>query len=108
MVYPWYINSKMAYQFKLQVPISQELNTKLKKKSKEIGFSSVNDVVRLLLTNFANGNLSLSFVESKSSPVELADEDLEKIIALGLSEYNRGKTKKIKFSSSIHEQLMED
>jgi hypothetical protein len=97
----------MAYQFKLQVPISEELNDQLKKKSQQIGFSSVNEVARLLLTNFVNGNLSLSFVESK--PVEnIPNEELEKIIAKGIAEYNKGKTKKLNLSKSVHQQLLED
>jgi hypothetical protein len=97
----------MAYQFKLQVPISEELNDRLKKKSKQIGFSSVNEVARLLLTNFVNGNLSLSFVESK--PAEnIPNEELEKIIAKGISEYNKSKTKKLNLSKSVHQQLLED
>lgn len=97
----------MAYQFKLQVPISEELNKKVKKKAEQIGFSSVNDVVRLLLTNFANGNLSLSFIETKSKN-EIASKRLEEVIIKGIEEYNRGKTKKINLSKSIHEQLLED
>lgn len=99
----------MSYQFKLQVPISEELNEKLKKKSKQIGFSSVNEVARLLLTNFANGNLSLSFVESKpsSSNYENIDE-LEKIVLEGLREYKSGKTKRLDLSKSISKQLLEE
>ncbi len=97
----------MSYQLKLQVPISEDLNTKLKKKAKQVGFSSVNEVVRLLITNFANGNLSLSFTETKAKD-EIATKQLEKIIALGLEEYNKGKTKKINLSKPIHEQLLED
>lgn len=97
----------MAYQFKLQVPISEELNKKLKAKSKQVGFSSVNEVARLLLTNFANGTLSLSFVESPPQ-AELADKELEKIITLGMKEYKQGKTKKLNLSKSVHDQLMED
>ena len=52
----------MAYQFKLQIPINLELKKKLRQKAEEIGFSSVNEIVRLLITNFAKGNLNLSFV----------------------------------------------
>ena len=52
----------MTYQLKLQIPISEELNNKLKKKAKEVGFSSVNEIARLLLTNFVKNNLVISFV----------------------------------------------
>ncbi len=96
----------MAYQFKLQVPISEELNKKLKKKAKEVGFSSVNEVARLLLTNFADGNLGISFVEP-GRKVEYASPELEEIIAQGMKEYREGKTIRLDPSRSFHEQLME-
>lgn len=91
----------MAYQFKLQVPISEELNEKLKEKSKQVGFSSVNQVARLLLTSFVNGDLNLSFTNNDK------DSDLEKIIAAGIAEYENAKTKTLDLSKSIHEQLQE-
>ena len=97
----------MSYQLKLQVPISEELNNKLKRKAKEVGFSSVNEIVRLLLTNFVNNNLVISFVSKIDN--EYSDkEKLKQIIAEGLIEYKEGKTKKLDFSKSIHKQLMED
>ncbi len=97
----------MSYQLKLQVPISEELNNKLKKKAKEVGFSSVNEIVRLLLTNFVNNNLVISFV-NKLDDEYSEKEKLKQIIAEGILEYNEGKTKKLDFSKSIHKQLMED
>jgi hypothetical protein len=98
----------MAYQFKLQVPISEELNKKLKNKANEVGFSSVNEIARLLLTNFANGNLSLSFTEKPPREELNINKELEAVIKKGISDYKKGKTKKLDFSKSIHEQLMED
>ena len=98
----------MAYQFKLQVPISEELNQKLKNKADEVGFSSVNEIARLLLTNFANGNLSLSFTEKPPKEELTISKELEAVIKKGISDYKKGKTKKLDFSKSIHEQLMED
>jgi hypothetical protein len=98
----------MAYQFKLQVPISEELNKKLKNKANEVGFSSVNEIARLLLTNFANGNLSLSFTEKRPKEELTINKELEAVIKKGISDYKKGKTKKLDFSKSIHEQLMED
>jgi hypothetical protein len=98
----------MAYQFKLQVPISEELNKKLKNKANEVGFSSVNEIARLLLTNFANGNLSLSFTEKPPKEELTISKELEAVIKKGISDYKKGKTKKLDFSKSIHEQLIED
>jgi len=97
----------MAYQLKLQIPISEELNNKLKKKAKEVGFSSVNEIARLLLTNFVNNNLVISFV-SKLDIEGSNKENLKQIIADGLIEYKEGKTKKLNFSKSLHSQLIED
>ena len=97
----------MTYQLKLQIPISEELNNKLKKKAKEIGFSSVNEIARLLLTNFVNNNLVISFV-SKLDIEGSNKESLKQIIADGLIEYKEGKTKKLNFSKSLHNQLIED
>ncbi len=97
----------MTYQLKLQVPISEELNNKLKKKAKEVGFSSVNEIVRLLLTNFVNNNLVISFV-SKLGFENSNVDNLKQIIAEGLVEYKEGKTKKLNFSKSLHSQLVED
>jgi len=96
----------MANQFKLQIPITLELKEKLKQKAEEIGFSSISDIVRLLITNFAKGNLNLSLVYK---PKEIAEEtDLKSIVAEGLVEYKKGKTKKLDFSKSLHDQFMED
>ncbi|MDA0772509.1 MAG: hypothetical protein O3C63_06155 [Cyanobacteria bacterium] len=53
----------MSYQFKLQIPISKDLNEKLKMKVEEIGLNSVSDIARMLLTSFANGKLELVFVD---------------------------------------------
>ena len=99
----------MTYQFKLQIPITFELKEKLKQKAEEIGFSSVNEIVRLLLTNFAKGNLNLSLVYKPKDIIQETNEtDLKNIIAEGLVEYKKGKTKKLDFSKSIHDQLIED
>lgn len=107
----------MAYQFKLQVPISKELNEQLKLKAKEVGFNSVNDIARLLLTNFAKGNLGISFIEKplakkkRKSSIEdfsLNEEELEEIIAQGIAEYEANKTKEVDFSKSVHEQLIQE
>lgn len=95
------------YQFKLQVPISKDLNEKLKHKAKEVGFGSVNDVARLLLTNFANGNLLVSFLSNQSSYKVENSKELEKIVAEGMAEHKRGETKILDLSKPISKQLLE-
>ena len=99
----------MTYQFKLQIPITRELKETLKQKAEEIGFSSVNEIVRLLITNFAKGKLNLSFVyKSKNISEEASEINLKNAIAEGLVEYKKNKTKNLDFSKSLHEQLIED
>lgn len=97
----------MAYQFKLQVPISRELNEKLKTKVSEIGFSSVNDIVRLLLTNFANGKLSFEFVNKPDYP-QYNVMELEKVLEAGMKEYEEGKTRELDVSAGIAAHLEND
>lgn len=99
----------MTYQFKLQIPISRDLKELLREKAEEVGFSSVNELIRLLITNFAKGNLNLSFIYKPKDVFEGTNEtDLKNIIAEGLVEYKKGKTKKLDFSKSLHDQLVED
>ncbi|MCE2928340.1 MAG: hypothetical protein LW817_01765 [Candidatus Caenarcaniphilales bacterium] len=95
----------MAYQFKLQIPIAQDLNNKLKKKASELGFGSITDIARLLLTNFANGNLVISF--NNPEPQEKLS-NLDLLLAESILEQKSGKTKKINLSKNIHDQLMND
>ena len=99
----------MAYQFKLQVPISRELNKKLKAKAAKVGLSSVNDIVRMLLTSFANGDLAVSFVNNTTeTSVDYDTAELDKIVSRGMAEHKAGKTKLLDFSKNIHEQLTTD
>ncbi|OGI08110.1 MAG: hypothetical protein A3F80_05845 [Candidatus Melainabacteria bacterium RIFCSPLOWO2_12_FULL_35_11] len=54
--------------------------------------------MRLLLTNFVNNNLVISFV-SKLGFENSNVDNLKQIIAEGLIEYKEGKTKKLNFSA---------
>ncbi len=96
----------MAYQFKLQVPISKKLNDMARAKAEELGFSSLNEVVRLFIANFAKGKLPISFAPVNPHTENL--EELEKLVAEARAEYERGETKRIDFSRPISEQLLED
>lgn len=98
----------MAYQFKLQVPISKELNEKLKVKVAEVGLNSVNDIVRMLLTGFANGNLGLSFVTQEPEVMLAEGEELDKLVEAANLEYEQGKTRTLDLSKDITKQIMED
>ncbi len=96
----------MAYQFKLQVPISKRLNDMAKAKAEELGFSSLNDVIRFLINSFATGKLEIS--ASQVSPHTENIEEIERLVAEAMAEYERGETKTIDFSRPISEQLLED
>ena len=73
------------------------------KKIKELGFSSVSEITRFLLTNLVNGNLSIGFSNQPSQNIEI-----EKMIIEGLKEYEEGKTQKLDFSRPLHEQILEN
>jgi hypothetical protein len=100
----------MVYQFKLQIPISRELNKKLKSRVAKTGLSSVNDVARLLLTSYADGDLDISVVKNTPGDNWLGYDltELDAIVAQGMAEHKAGKTKSLDFSKNIHEQLMAD
>jgi|GEM_PF-1365429 len=98
----------MSYQYKLQVPISQELNKKLKKKTQELGFSSVSEITRFLLTNLVNGNLSIGFVNGNSGSIYQEDwGDIEATLREALQEQKKGKTLELDFAKPLHEQIVE-
>jgi hypothetical protein len=52
---------------KLIIPISSDLNDKLESKASEMGFSSLNELTRILLTHFANGNIEISILSHMQS-----------------------------------------
>ena len=55
---------------KIQTPISTEVLTKARDRATEIGFSSINDVIRIMLKQFADGTVtfSVSAVEEPKVP----------------------------------------
>jgi hypothetical protein len=107
----------MVYQRKLQVPISEELNKKLLARTKKAGFSSINEVTRLLLTSFAEGNLEFGFhhkvpqdiptgkFNSKEFPY--SEEELIKLVKEAKAERKKGKTKLIDTSKPIIDQILD-
>lgn len=61
----------------LQVPMSKALKTSAKKVANEYGFSSLQETVRVLLTQFANKSVTLSF---QSTQDEILTPEQEKIL----------------------------
>ncbi len=49
------------FDTKLQTPIDAKVLKKAKAKAKERGFSSVNEVVRMILKDFSDGKMEMSF-----------------------------------------------
>jgi len=94
----------MSYQYKLQIPIPQDLNKQLKEKVKELGFSSISEATRFLLINLVNGNLSIGF----SGKALERDDDLENLVLEAVKEQKDGKTKKLDFTKPLHKQITED
>ena len=88
----------MSYQYKLQIPISEDLNKQLKEKVKELGFSSISEATRFLLINLVNGNLSIGF----SGKALRRNDDLENLILESVKEQKDGKTKKLDFTKPLH------
>lgn len=97
----------MVYQRKLQVPISEELNKKLLAKTKKAGFSSINEVTRLLLTSFAEGKLEFGFQYKEEKVLLSSEEELITLIKQARKDSKAGKLKTLDFNKSIHDQLME-
>lgn len=81
----------MVQDSKLQIPINQKLKSALKKKAEALGFSSSNEIVRVLVQNFVNGNINLAFISNpKEESIPLLDLETEKNIAKSLDEIKRG------------------
>lgn len=62
----------------LQVPMDAAVKIKAQKVASEIGFSSLQDAVRLFLANLAAGKLSASFVAQ--TPDEILSPVQEKVL----------------------------
>ena len=71
----------------LQVPISKELRGKAEKVAKAEGFSSVQEMVRLLLTKMSSGQLEVRIGE----PAVLLSAKAEKRYARMMKDFDEGK-----------------
>ncbi len=61
----------------LQVPISVSLKTKAEEVAQSQGFSSLQELVRVFITNYTNGNVSITFGNAINPKVlEIYDQDL--------------------------------
>ncbi|OGG14290.1 hypothetical protein A2773_06760 [Candidatus Gottesmanbacteria bacterium RIFCSPHIGHO2_01_FULL_39_10] len=71
----------------LQVPISKNLKKKAKSVAKESGFSSLQDVVRLLLTKFAGRQIRIAIEETE---VHLSPKNEKRYIQMD-KDFDEGK-----------------
>lgn len=76
---------------RLQVQISDELYLNANKRSNELGFDSVNQVIKLMLQGFANNDISFGFfTNNKKEDLEILDLETRKNILKSLKEISNG------------------
>lgn len=56
----------------IQVPVSPQFRNKVEKKAKTDGFSSVQQLIRLVLSKYESGHLEVGFREAE--PIKLSPE----------------------------------
>ncbi len=77
----------MSKNWRLQIPLDNKIKKSLEKKATEEGFSSSNDLVRLLIHKFLNGDFRLTLVPHASALVDL---ETERRIYQSLKEIKQG------------------
>jgi type III secretory pathway component EscV len=77
----------MATQTKLQIPLSSHLKKLLKLRIESLGFTSMNEAIRVLLKRFAEGDVDLF---ANSMPTYMVSEETEKRIGESIADYERG------------------
>lgn len=85
---------------KLQLPVSHKLKQDFKKKSESMGFSSINEALRVLVHNFTyNQNITLQLmnlgVKNVAPSVEYLDEETESRLDEAYKAIKKGETKAI-------------
>lgn len=85
----------------LQVPIDKELREKASKAADRMGFSSLQEIVRLFISKIAKGNIEISFEET----VQLSPKAIKRYNKI-IDEIESGKARLKSFSSV--KSLMKD
>lgn len=90
----------------LQVPVNKSLKIEAEKAAIEYGFSSLQEAIRLFMTQFANRTLSIGF--SQSVPDETLTSQQEAILS---KKYNKAKKEIAKgkgfVASSVEEMMLQ-
>ncbi len=90
---------------KIQTPIDNDILQKVRNMAEDLGFSSVNELVRVLLKNFADNKIVLS-ISSRQKPLytrQKWDNTLRETVA----EYKVGKRKSYKSVDELMDDLDE-
>lgn len=69
---------------KIQIPMKASLKKKAEKIAEDYGYSSLQEVIRVFLTNFSEGKIKTSFVMSDT--VEYISEEYEQFLDKRLEE----------------------
>lgn len=83
----------------LQVPITQELKTTAIRTAKREGFSSLQEVVRVMLTKYSKGELQLNFVDKTIALSPTAEKRYQKMdhdLENGLNSHSAGSVEDLK------------
>lgn len=78
------------YNTKLQVPINSKVLSQSKKVASSMGFSSINEVVRIFLNNFSKEKIDI-FFQNEISPQRILE--LQQMSDETIQEYKKGKVK---------------
>lgn len=71
------------YDTKIQTPIQTKVLTKAKSRARDAGFSSVNDVIRILLKQFGEGAIDINLVSRATPNLEhMSEKEQEELEAL--------------------------
>jgi antitoxin component of RelBE/YafQ-DinJ toxin-antitoxin module len=86
MIYIDNIRIHNMYNSKIQTPISSDVLEQARNRARNMGFSSINDVIRIIVQQFGEGKLNFQLVRTNSQPrqIDYVDDqeqkELEKIL----------------------------
>ena len=88
----------MSKNHRLQIPISLENKQALDHKAEKEGFSSSNDLVRLLIHKFLKNDLSIQVVATQHTP--MLDAETEQRVYQSMKEIEQGDCDEIDFAKN--------
>jgi len=97
----------MSDTFKIQIPLDKTLKVKGTKKAKELGYTSLQEVLRVFITSFVEGKIIPTF-ESRERLSPRAEKRYDKMIKEHEKDRKAGKVKSFKTSSEAIKYLNSD